>query len=791
MINRGIDLEMKAIMDDMEQTYKTVMEEKECTMEQQDCWCRAVENKHRRLIDELKKKHDTAMKEMSLLHQQKEPGSRATATGEVPQEEQLAAGTEELRATHLAELMEKDGQLQQSPFAPRAVCPTGNMASASRMRRSFGLGLGFCVILMATQWASNTDGYVPAWWQQGWSRKQAGSVAEAEILGPLAELLMPNTPIPELFRSFPSPEGWGGSSLQPDLAAHGALRERDAALFVEYDGYWRHREKAGLARDMAKNEALLAFAPRGSVVIRISHTSGKRRSKGNVVWIDVDPWRHGNQQDISEMLVTVLAKTVGAIDTFLDPDVLGRLQQDMQPALFSISKPVETIVNAVKIQRAVRTRSHGRGLQALQEASLRDTMQALERQLIEKAGVLKLDLEMKNGLSNLEQSHQRSLEELRRSQELKAGAPRREDVTVAETSLRDVTQSLERQVAEKEATLRDTLQSLQLVQNSSSDQLRLEQQRVQKLEAEVQELRGSSVAQLQRLEHSETELGSSRQQVAELRQKLQRVEGEKEQQAERASERQASLQEQIIQLNVRSKALEEEASKLKSSLEARQAQCEKLTLQRDGLEVEFKSYKEHHGTSNQQQMEAITELKLTVDKLSKQVDCTKAELQLQQGNLSQRQGGRRECWRRRRPRELKGNIRVFCRVRPVVAPGVSANLQSTENKMTLEHLTESYNFSFDRVFDHSSTQEAIFDEVSGLVQSALDGYKVCIFAYGQTGSGKTFTMQGEPSAASTRGLIPRCLSKILQCSESMRTAGWEWTMKVSFLEVYNEARALG
>lgn len=28
-------------------------------------------------------------------------------------------------------------------------------------------------------------------------------------------------------------------------------------------------------------------------------------------------------------------------------------------------------------------------------------------------------------------------------------------------------------------------------------------------------------------------------------------------------------------------------------------------------QVEFKSYKEHHGTSNQQQMEAITELKLT------------------------------------------------------------------------------------------------------------------------------------------------------------------------------------
>jgi hypothetical protein len=31
------------------------------------------------------------------------------------------------------------------------------------------------------------------------------------------------------------------------------------------------------------------------------------------------------------------------------------------------------------------------------------------------------------------------------------------------------------------------------------------------------------------------------------------------------------------------------------------------------------------------------------------------------------------------------------------------------------------------------------------VQSALDGYRACIFAYGQTGSGKTYTMMGAES----------------------------------------------
>lgn len=83
-------------------------------------------------------------------------------------------------------------------------------------------------------------------------------------------------------------------------------------------------------------------------------------------------------------------------------------------------------------------------------------------------------------------------------------------------------------------------------------------------------------------------------------------------------------------------------------------------------------------------------------------------------------------------------------------------------------MKESYSFSFDRVFEASTSQEAIFDEVEGLVQSALDGYKVCIFAYGQTGSGKTFTMQGTEAS---RGLIPRCLQKILRASEAMKSAG--------------------
>ena len=97
--------------------------------------------------------------------------------------------------------------------------------------------------------------------------------------------------------------------------------------------------------------------------------------------------------------------------------------------------------------------------------------------------------------------------------------------------------------------------------------------------------------------------------------------------------------------------------------------------------------------------------------------------------------------------ELKGSIRVFCRVRPGLADAEQA-IEIGEHDTTLKLSRpgkdgpDVYPFHFDKIFRPQTPQERVFEEVEGLVQSALDGYKVCIFAYGQTGTGKTFTMQG-------------------------------------------------
>ena len=72
-------------------------------------------------------------------------------------------------------------------------------------------------------------------------------------------------------------------------------------------------------------------------------------------------------------------------------------------------------------------------------------------------------------------------------------------------------------------------------------------------------------------------------------------------------------------------------------------------------------------------------------------------------------------------------------------------------------LIQKLSFTFEKVFSYEERKEEVFVETSQLVQSSLDGYKVCIFAYGQTGFGKTYKMLGKPYFLQNKGIIPRYL----------------------------------
>ncbi|KAI1362102.1 P-loop containing nucleoside triphosphate hydrolase protein [Xylaria arbuscula] len=157
--------------------------------------------------------------------------------------------------------------------------------------------------------------------------------------------------------------------------------------------------------------------------------------------------------------------------------------------------------------------------------------------------------------------------------------------------------------------------------------------------------------------------------------------------------------------------------------------------------------------------------------------------------------------------ELKGNIRVMCRIKPPSDPANDALIpfepqfnDIDEDKiegLTIPTFREDITqpgkllpgkpreFNFERVFDESCNNGDVFDEISQLVQSVMDGKKVCIFCYGQTGSGKTFTMSKRQGDGDD-GVIPRTQGMIFSEMERLKTLGWEYTVEGSYLEVYQD-----
>ncbi|CAH1636221.1 unnamed protein product [Spodoptera littoralis] len=145
------------------------------------------------------------------------------------------------------------------------------------------------------------------------------------------------------------------------------------------------------------------------------------------------------------------------------------------------------------------------------------------------------------------------------------------------------------------------------------------------------------------------------------------------------------------------------------------------------------------------------------------------------------------------------NIQVFIRLRPlnqrerdIKSLGVIEVVNNREVVVRQSQQTShTKKFTFDRAFAPNASQLQVYQEVvSPLIEEVLNGYNCTVFAYGQTGTGKTHTMVGEHTGTDTHwqndplaGIIPRALSQLF---DELRLTNTEYTVRVSYLELYNE-----
>ncbi|KAM4663044.1 chromosome-associated kinesin KIF4A isoform 1-T2 [Discoglossus pictus] len=137
-------------------------------------------------------------------------------------------------------------------------------------------------------------------------------------------------------------------------------------------------------------------------------------------------------------------------------------------------------------------------------------------------------------------------------------------------------------------------------------------------------------------------------------------------------------------------------------------------------------------------------------------------------------------------------VRVALRCRPLVSKEINEGCKTCLTFVPGEPqviVGNDKSFTYDFVFDPVTEQEEVFTAaVAPLIRGLFKGYNATVVAYGQTGSGKTYSMGGaythEQENEPTVGVIPRVIKSLF--SEIENRTEWEFLLKVSYLEIYNE-----
>ncbi|NXC84959.1 KIFC3 protein, partial [Cercotrichas coryphoeus] len=434
----------------------------------------------------------------------------------------------------------------------------------------------------------------------------------------------------------------------------------------------------------------------------------------------------------------------------------------------------------------------------LQEnAGLQEQLSQLQREVEEaRAKLVELDLEVQqktNRLAEVELRLKDSLAERAEEEERLSRRLRDSQETIA--SLKSQPQQIKYIIKTVEVESAKAKQAL--CETQSRNQYLLEQVGMQKQVLKEME------QQLQSSQKTEAQL---RAQIMMYEAELERAHGQMlEEMQAMEEEKNRAIEEAFSRAQVEMKAVHENLAGVRTNLLTLQPALRTLTHDYNSLKRQVRDFplllQETLRSARAEISQAIEEVHSTNRELLRKY---RRELQL-----------RKKC--HNELVRLKGNIRVFGRVRPITkedGEGPEAANAVTfdaddDAVLHLLHKGKQVSFELDKVFPPQASQEEVgatvhtvgvkwggshllltllclpqvFQEVQALVTSCIDGYNVCIFAYGQTGAGKTYTMEG---TAANPGINQRAL-QLLFSEVRGKAADWDYTITVSAAEIYNEA----
>ncbi|KAL9461911.1 hypothetical protein AB3S75_004833 [Citrus x aurantiifolia] len=254
----------------------------------------------------------------------------------------------------------------------------------------------------------------------------------------------------------------------------------------------------------------------------------------------------------------------------------------------------------------------------------------------------------------------------------------------------------------------------------------------------------------------------------------------------------SKLEKKTEEMEILEKSLEQERKALKLQVSELERKLGEATLDLATLKSTLQSRNMDLAglESHLKELEELREMKEDIDRKNEQ---TAAILKMQGAQLSELEVLYKEEQILRKRyfntiEDMKGKIRVYCRLRPLNEKEDAEKERyalTSLDEFTVEHPWKDDKVKqhmYDRVFDGYATQEDVFEDTRYLVQSAVDGYNVCIFAYGQTGSGKTFTIYGSEC---NPGITPRAISELFRILKKENNK-FSFSLKAYMVELYQD-----